>query len=324
MSGVRRTADGDYTPGGGLPLGVPPGSPTDQLSAQVSSEFAGSREPNTSAAPLSEVPDRSQTRRIGRLQLADLIDRLSERDRSVLRLVAEHRFLTTHQVQHFCFIDHQTEETGARVTRRVLTRLERGGLVRPLDRRVGGFRAGSAATIWQLTPAGQRALHGDQKRKRSAAPSERFLRHCLAVADVHVLLEQHRRIEPVEAVDVEVEPASWRRYHGPSGEPRWLQPDLFAEITTTEFVDRLFIEVDLGTESLPTLLGKCQQYEEYRRTGIEQARQDGFPLVVWFVLTQDRADRLSRAVRRSSKLTDAMYRVATPESLTQVLAGGSA
>lgn len=178
--------------------------------------------------------------------------------------------------------------------------------------------------IWQLAPAGQRVIYGDQKRKRSSAPSERFLRHCLAIADVHVLLEQHRRIEPIEAVAVEVEPASWRRYQGPAGEPRWLQPDLFAEITTTEFVDRIFIEVDLGTESLPTLLGKCQQYEEYRRSGIEQSRSDGFPLVVWFVLTADRADRLHQAIRRSGRLTDAMYRIATPQSLTQVLAGGAA
>lgn len=243
---------------------------------------------------------------------------------TVLRLVAQHRFLTTNQVQHFCFVDHQTEATGARVTRRVLARLERDGLLRMLDRRVGGYRAGSAATIWQLAPAGQRVVYGDENRKRLGATSERFLDHCLAIADVHVLLEQHRRIEAIEHVAVEVEPASWRSYQGPSGERRWLQPDLYAEITTADFIDRLFIEVDLGTESLPTLIRKCQQYEDYRRSGIEQTRRSGFPLVLWLFTTEERARKLAQAVRRSSKLTDAMYRYATPETLTHVLAGGAA
>ena len=35
------------------------------------------------------------------------------------------------------------------------------------------------------------------------------------------------------------------------------------------------------------------------------------------------SDKLEGAVRRSTKLTAAMYRYATPETLTQVLAGGA-
>ncbi|MFT4011302.1 MAG: replication-relaxation family protein [Nocardioidaceae bacterium] len=325
MSAHDRTRQGDnrptYTPGAGLPLGVPIGSPADDASSQVSREFGGSREPNTSAAPLPEVP--ATPRRTGARQLAQLADRLSDRDRQVLRLVGEHRFLTTHQLQQFCFLDHQSLATASRVTRRVVSRLDRNGLLVALDRRVGGYRAGSAATIWRLSAAGRRLLGIDGKRGANA-PSERFLKHCLAIGDVHVLLDQHRRIEAIEGVAVEVEPASWRRYQGAAGEPRWLQPDLYAEITTTDFLDRHFIEVDLGTESLPTLLKKCQQYEEYRRSGVEQARHGSFPLVVWLFLTEDRARALAGAVRRSLKLTDAMFRYATPSTLTQILAGGTA
>lgn len=311
----------DYTPGAGLPLGVPVGLPDEDPSSQVSREFGGSREPNTSAAPLPEVP--AIPRRTGARQLARIADRLSDRDRQVLRLVGEHRFLTTHQVQQFCFLDHQSQATASRVTRRVLGRLDRTGLLVPLDRRVGGYRAGSAATIWRLSASGRRLLGIDGKRGANT-PSERFLKHCLAIADVHVLLAQHRRIEAIEGVAVEVEPASWRRYQGAAGEPRWLQPDLYAEITTADFLDRHFIEVDLGTESLPTLLKKCQQYEEYRRSGVEQERHGSFPLVVWLFLDQDRARSLVAAVRRSSKLTEAMFRYATPGTLTRVLAGGVA
>lgn len=325
MRAVGSAAPGRYTPGAGLPLGVPTGTSADDVSSQVRREFGQTREPNTSATPSSEVRSSSGTRRVlGSRQLAHVAARLSGRDREVLRIVGEHRFLTTHQVQGFCFVDHQSQATGARVTRRVLARLQRGGLLTPLERRVGGYRAGSVATVWRLTAAGRRLVYGDGARRASGTPSERFLDHCLAIADVHVLIAQHRRIEAIEDITVEVEPASWRKYQGAGGERRWLQPDLYAEITTSDFLDRHFIEVDLGSESLPTLLKKCQQYEEYRRSGIEQARHGSFPLVVWLLLDAERADQLAQAVRRSSKLNEAMFRFALPDTLTQVLAGGVA
>lgn len=321
MSAARRDVRHGYTPGRGLPLAVPLGSDAEELSAQAIDEFAGFREPNTSDSSRSEAASSTPRSRIGAQQLNRLAKRLSERDLQILGLVAEHRYLTTYQVQQFCFVDHQTSTTGARVTRRVLARLKRDGLLQPLERQVGGIRAGSEGTIWALAPAGARIIHGDSKRRRFTEPSDRFLGHQLAVADVHVLLAQHRRIEAIEDIEVEVEPASWRRYQGPSGEPRWLQPDLSAQLTTSDFVDRYFIEVDLGSETLPTLIRKCEQYEEYRRSGIEQERFSTFPLVVWLFMDERRAERLEAAVKRSGKLVATMFRFATPATLTQVLAG---
>jgi hypothetical protein len=77
-----------------------------------------------------------------------------------------------------------------------------------------------------------------------------------------------------------VEPDSWRRYIGIGGEPRWLQPDRAATVSTGRWTDRWFIEIDLGTESLPTLLGKCGYYETYRQTGIEQETTGGIRTVM--------------------------------------------
>lgn len=310
-----------YVPGQGLPLGLPVTSANDPVSVQVSQEFPGVREPNTSLVLTPSVRPSRAGHRVSRGALSRLAEGLSERDRSVLHRVAEHRFLTTHQLQGFCFSDHATVVSAARTTRRVLARLQRDGLLMALERRIGGVHAGSQATIWQLAPAGSRLVYGEQRRRRSSPPSERFLRHQLAVADVHVLLRQHERIEAIEGVAVEVEPASWRQYQGATGELRWLQPDLFAQITSSDFIDRYFIEVDLGSESLPTLLGKCERYEQYRRSGTEQARSGTFPLVLWLFLNTERADALRAAVRRMGRLTDALYRYATPETLTQVLAG---
>lgn len=315
MSALRS----DYTPGAGLPLAPPPGSDRRGLETQVSAEFSGLREPNTSSSPISEVPSRP---RIGRHMLMHLDSNLSKRDREILDRVAEHRYLTTHQVQAFCFGTHTSDASAARSTRRVLGRLDRDGLLRALDRRIGGVRAGSDARIWQLAPAGIRLLYGNTQRRRPGAPSLRFLAHRLAIADVHLLLRAHLEIEAIEKVDVEVEPASWRRYQARTGEPRWLQPDLYAELVTSDFADLAFIEVDLGSESLPTLVKKCEQYEEYRKTGIEQDRRGSFPIVVWLFIDRNRVRSLEGAVRRHRSLNPAMFRYATPDTLAQVLAGG--
>lgn len=79
------------------------------------------------------------------------------------------------------------------------------------------------------------------------------------------------------SVAVQTEPLSWRSYLGLTGERRTLQPDLYAELVTTDYEDRWFIEVDCDTESMNTLLRKCQQYEDYRRSGTEQTRHGVFP-----------------------------------------------
>lgn len=308
-----------YIPGAGIPLAPPLGSSASAAFPLVEVESASLPATNTSPSTSGEVFDR----RVSRRALARIDERLSPRDRLVLLRVAEHGYLTTHQIQEFAFTGHASDGSASRTARRVLGRLERDGLLRSLGRRIGGVRAGSAATVWQLANAGIRLLNEAGAHGRTREPSLRTLAHSLAIADVHLLLRGHACIEAIESVMVEVEPASWRRYIGPGGERRWLQPDLYAELATSEFLDRAFIEVDLGTESLPTLLKKCAQYEAYRRSGTEQERHDSFPLVVWLFTNQNRADKLASAVRRSPKLQPEMFRYATPETLTEVLAGGS-
>lgn len=303
-----------YTPGAGLPLAPPVGLDRQRPSAQVSGPWDASTGTNTH-------PD-VEAIRVGARALARLAEQLSSRDREVLERVAEHRYVSTHQLQRFVFTGHASEASAARTARRVLLRLERTGLLRSLARRVGGVRAGSAATVWQLAPAGARLLRDEGTTFRTHEPSPRFLAHCLAVADVHLLLRVHAAHEAIEKVAVQVEPAAWRRYTGPGGEGRWLQPDLAAVVSSRDFADRWFIEVDLGTESLPTLLRKCGAYEAYRASGTEQAEHRVFPLVLWLFTDPARGDRLRRAVARSPRLTPALYRYADPSTLAQVLAGG--
>jgi hypothetical protein len=268
----------------------------------------------------------SPSPRHGRRGLALVRDTLSERDWSVLRAVAAHRFLTTRHVEGFCFADHASPLSAARITRRVLNRLLDLHLLTHLDRRVGGVRAGSASYVWTLTPTGQRLLAGadDAFRCRVREPSVTFLDHTLAVADTHLMLHRAHRAGQLELLEVTTEPDCWRRYTGPSGAPETLRPDLFAVTAVTDYEDSWFIEVDRGTESLPRLLAKCGQYERYRRMGLEQHQRGVFPLVVWLMPSAARTERLVAALARKSAAESGLFRVSTADRLVPLLAGGPA
>ena len=81
--------------------------------------------------------------------------------------------------------------------------------------------------------------------------------------------------------------------------------------------------MDLGTEHLPTVLGKCGQYETYRRTGTEQAKHGVFPLVVWITTTDERAEKLRAGIHRTRSLDNAQHRAITPDQLTDLITGGA-
>lgn len=319
--------------------------------------------PSVSTAPPGQTAQTSHGR-IGARQRAQLAADLSTRDVDVLARIAEHRYLTSTQVQRFVFTGYASDASATRSSRYALAKLERLGLLRRLDRRVGGVRAGSAATIWQLTPGGIRLLHDQNRGYRTHEPSGRFLNHCLAIADAHLSLndltttpaadtgsddgrEDAHGAAPavgigIQKVTVAVEPASWRRFTGPGGEPRWLQPDLATTLTGTdaegEYTDHWFIEVDCGTESIPTLLRKCDQYAAYHASGVEQDQLGTFPAVLWLFTgptpeqATHRLNRLEVALRRRHRTTSSdhseggtgMHRFATPDTLSAVVTTFSA
>lgn len=307
---------GQTPPETGLPVALPAVWSSKDTDSQVQGPEARSGATNTTPIPTSPV-------RVGARRLARLQDSLSERDWSVLRLVAGHRYLLTRQLEAFRFYDHASPASGIRTARRVLRRLAGCGLLVPLHRRVGGVRAGSASYVWQLASAGYRLLTGDDSGRRPHEPSPRFLGHCLAVADAHLQVLGEQRQGNLERADIELEPDCWRGYLGPGGERRLLQPDMYAQTQTASYEDRWFIEVDLGTESLPTLLGKCVQYETYRASGREQSASGVFPLVVWQLPTAARRDALAAKIARANDLTPRLYRLVLPDELAALVGGGA-
>ncbi len=77
------------------------------------------------------------------------------------------------------------------------------------------------------------------------------------------------------------------------------------------------------TASLPTIERKCQQYLRYRRTGRLQRDLGVFPLVLWVVPDDLRAEALSKLWRRSPDTDAALFRVATSADVARALCGGA-
>jgi Replication-relaxation len=268
----------------------------------------------------------SHPERLGRRGLVRLSDTLSQRDRQVLSVVAAHRFLTTRQIEAFCFTDHVSALAAARGCRRVLARLHELRVLNRLERRIGGVRAGSASFVWTVGPVGDRLLRdgSGQPRRRWHEPSATFLDHALAVADTHLRLRRAAGQGAFDLVGVDLEPACWRSYLNGAGGSETLRPDLYVVTASDAYEHCWFIEVDRGSESLPRLLSKCGQYEAYRRSGREQQRTGTFPLVLWVFPDERRAAKLQRAIATAPRLDPQLFRCVVGEQHVETIAGGAA
>jgi Replication-relaxation len=289
--------------------------------------------PNDGAHSGTIPSNRTPKQRAQRHDVDALRDRLSERDFAILRSVAEYQFLTARHIEVLHFADHAAI-SGARIARRTLARLRNVRLLGVLARRIGGVRAGSTGMVHYVDVVGRQLLERRSGRhlRGFREPSQRFLDHRLAIADTHVALVQADQQGHLELVTCAVEPASWRRFTGLGGARLTLKADLYVETaaaSNSEFLHAWFIEIDLGTETIPTLLKKCRDYETYRQTGIEQEREGGFPLVVWSVthkeLTKAEQRRLALrdAIDTDRSLPDELFRVIAPEQLVPLLQGGA-
>jgi Replication-relaxation len=282
--------------------------------------------PRGTTAPATSSPDR----RLSAAAIDVINDRLSGRDRAILRSVDEHQFLTVRHVEALHF-DAIAPAARSRITRRVVARLRGLRVLDTLDRNVGGVRAGSNGLVYHVGVTGDRLLARAIRRSGRLRydPSARFVAHRLAVADAHVALIEADREARIDLADSAVEPATWRSFTGLGAARRTLKPDLFAETGTgDDLVRAWFIEVDLGTEHIPTLLAKCREYETYRQTGIEQDRQGAFPLVVWSITHPDsakaerRRQALAEAIAADRRLPSALFRIVAPEGVLPLIQNG--
>lgn len=242
--------------------------------------------------------------------------------RELLAHVHELRFATTEQLARLTKEHYVSARSARRQTMRHLAKLEQHGQLLRLERRIGGWQRGSAPSIWALTTAGSRHVTGQGRaRQRPNLISTTFLEHLLAVAEARVMAtEVVEQIADAE-LRIETEPVCWRSYLGPHGERLTLRPDLLMSVTTTEFLDRYFVEVDRATENPARVIAKCWQYVRYRRSGAEQRASGAFPAVLWIVPTAKREAQL-RAHIQAAELPRGMFLVLTLDQLPEVVRDG--
>ena len=249
-----------------------------------------------------------------RSDLANLQDRLTERDVELVRDIVKYRLLTTKQIQRLHFDPaHASPKAATRACNRTLARLREAGLVKALDRRIGGVRAGSAGFVWYLGPAGERVLQSlDHSRapgrRNYKEPSRHFVEHTLAIADLAVVTIEAGRHGDIEVLELQAEPASWQQSLSQFGTLQTLKPDLRLVTARGDYEEHWFIEADLASEHLPVIVRQCKAYEAFRATGRYQAAHGLFPAVLWVTPTEVRAAAIRAVVGRTAGLDPALLR----------------
>jgi hypothetical protein len=241
---------------------------------------------------------------------------LSDRDHQILDGLHRFGFLTAHHIERSWFHTPGATPLGTtRRTQRVLRRLTEHRLIERLARRQGGVRGGSGSFTYRLAPRGHRAL-GLQSRGGYRPPSERFVDHCLAVAEIATGISEAEREGRIEALSVVTEPGTWRRFQTPGGIAT-LKPDLAVDCTVDGWELRWFIEADRGTEHLPTIIAKSKVYERYWRSGSED--HPVFPRVLWSTSSERRAGQIADALRRTRSLTPDLFVTVTAAETVGVI-----
>lgn len=262
-----------------------------------------------------------------RSDLAALKESLTDRDLQVLYDVERYRLLTTKQIQRLHFDSmHPTGFATARACNRTLARLRTAGILKTLQRRIGGARAGSSGFVWYLGSAGDRLFNylspqtTAPGRRNYREPSRHFVEHTLAIAELAVRTIEAARDGELEVLEIQSEPASWQRSLSAFGVAQTLKPDLRLVTATGDFEHHWFIEADLATEHLPVIRRQCASYQGFRSTGQYQAAHGLFPVVLWVAPTEARAAALRAAVAATGP-DDGLFRVCTATGFLPVVTG---
>jgi Replication-relaxation len=264
---------------------------------------------------------------VTRSDLDALKDQLTDRDYQLLRDVEKYRLLTTRQIQRLHFDRaHPTAVASARACNRTLSRLRDAGVLKALQRRIGGARSGSSSLIWYIGSAGERVLRAidpnpTSGRRNYREPSRHFVEHTLAVSELAVQTIEAEQHGQLEVLELQTEPASWQQSLSPFGTVQTLKPDLRLVTVSGEFEEHWFIEADMDSEHLPVILRQCAAYEAFRATGRYQATHGLFPAVLWVTPTEGRAAAIRGAVGRHGALDPALFRVCTASEYLAVVTG---
>jgi hypothetical protein len=206
----------------------------------------------------------------GRQQrVAWLAERLSDRDWQIVEAVNHLRLMSGGQLERLCFaalVGH----TRAVVRGRVLRRLVNWRVLTVLPRRIGGATRGSSGSAFALDAAGMRLCAErqmgaavPQRVRHPGAPTERSVRHTLAVSEFAVSVVEQARLHGAQIVAFDAEPASW----WPNELGGYIKPDAYVCLALGNVREHWWVEIDLATESLPTIRRKLLAYLDFVERG---------------------------------------------------------
>lgn len=240
--------------------------------------------------------------RYSNTQLVELADSLSPRRWAILRAVSDLRLASGGQLRRRFY--PESTASAARLARLDLAWLHEHRVLRRLNRRIGGVRAGSTGFVYAIGPVGQRLLEldkGEGVRIRSRyEPTLGFLHHALAVSEIWVSLHEYLG-DPLtgqRGVEFEfrAERAAWRSYTTGDGAPTTLKPDAEVRLRRPDIDEHLWLEIDRATEHRAVIRRKLDAYIRYFQSGREQAREGMFPLTFWLTTTPERAAVLCEVI----------------------------
>jgi hypothetical protein len=252
-------------------------------------------------------------------------ERLSERDWTIIEIVNRLRIVSGQHLDSLVFYTIPSERSRTVTRSRVLLRLAAWRVLVPLARRVGGQGRGSSVQLYALDTAGQRLLAQRQaaagsvpRVRRPGTPGERMVRHVTAVAELYAALVTLGRVEGFTVQEFSTEPACWWR----NGLGGYVKPDAYVLLTTGAVRDHWWAEIDLASESLPTIHNKLLVYLDFLRRG-QLGPGDVMPRVLISTVTEQRRDAIRLLVRRlpapAGQLFAVMQAAESPRYLCSVL-----
>jgi protein involved in plasmid replication-relaxation len=229
---------------------------------------------------------------------------IQERDRHLLRELGVMRVIDRDQAKVVAGFGSTT-----RANVRLLS-LTRSGLLR---RFFLGTSGGGKKALYSLSARGAQLaevpLRGPRRRKDESLATDFFVQHQLAVNEIYCALKY--RTVPVAGVAFR----RWIAFHQPITSALRLIPDGYVELSTPAGTVAMFLEVDLGNESLTVWKEKVRNYLQFALSG-ECERQFGQSRFRVLVLAN--SERRLLSIRKAvSASTDKIFWFANLESIVR-------
>ncbi len=215
-------------------------------------------------------PGRPDTSRAGWALVEWVQDRLSGRDWEIVEIINRVRVATGEQLERLCFASLSSPRSRIVSRSAALRRLVVWRVLVPLERRIGGASRGSSGSAFALDTVGQKLIALRQRTdaeavrvRRPGTPSDRTLKHLLAISELYTRSVELSRQYGAVVEEFLTEPGCW----WPNGLGGSIKPDAYVRLSDGEVIDHWWVEHDEATESLPTLRTKLLAYLDFAKRG---------------------------------------------------------